>query len=323
MAFGMNGPFGLRAIKNNTGSTWVERKTPYRIPDSGGNAPAGYNTSIFKGDLVRLSTAATEVNTINLYLPTFTQSVAGTANTFTQTYPVLGVFLDCEYYDVNNQLVRSDFWPANTLIYPGTQITAYINDDPNTIWEVQVSTYINAISAISDFAGGSNAGATCAPFFPGTSGTAAKTSGIGSNFSIMGGGGTNFNTVPVDPLNPTGEKYNNNPVSTMVTAADGTAITNFGANPYGGDVKTGISGAYLCVSTYGRNATDAFTGDGAYNVVNDYIHTTATLPLKVVGYSTKNEIRPGKTMRTTPFLTLHVVINHHVFKPGTPGTAFA
>jgi hypothetical protein len=326
MAYGTNGPFGLRALYNNTGSTWVERRTVYSIPNTGGNAPVGYDVSLFNGDLVRLSTLAAAgadggVNTINVYLPAFTQNVAGTANTFAQTFPVLGVFQDCEYYDVNNQLVRSPFWPANTLIYPGTSITAYVNDDPNVVWEVQASTYINAAAA--DFTGAGVAGLTSAPFFPGTSATAAKTSGIGSNFSIMGGGGINFNTIPIDPANPTGAKYTNNPVSTMTAAADGTAVTVFGTNPYGGDVKSGLSGAYLCVSTYGKNATNTFTGDGSFNAGNDYDHTVVTLPLKAIGYSTKNIIRPGKTLQTTPFLTLLVTINNHVFKAGTPGQTFA
>ncbi len=322
MAYGTNGPFGLRALNNNTGSNWVERSTAYNIPNTGGNAPVGYGVSIFQGDLVRLSPVATEVNTINLYLPVFTQTTANAANTFAQAYPALGVFQGCTYYDTSNKLQRERFWPANTAIYPGTTITAYVNDDPNVVWEVQASTYINASAA--DFAGGSAAGTSASPFSPGTSGTAAKTSGIGSNFSIMGGGGINFNTIPIDPANPTGEKYTNNPVSTMTGAADGTAVTVFGTNPYGGDIKSKISGAYLCVSTYGNNndAANTFLGTGVYNAAKDYDHTVATLPLKLVGYSSKNIIRPGKTLQTTPFLTLLVTINNHVFKPGTPGQTF-
>jgi hypothetical protein len=325
MAYGTNAPFGLRPLKNNTGSTWVERRTPYRIPDSGGNNPVGYAVSIFRGDLVNPSIIPGEVNTINLYLPDFTITAGNAANTFGQTQPVLGVFQDCEYYDINNVFTRSPIWPASTTIYPGTTITAYINDDPNVVWEVQVSTPINAIDANADFAGGSAAGATCAPFFPGTSATGANVSGIGSNYSIMGGGGKNFNLIPIDPLIPTGDKYTNNPTSTMTATAIGTPIAAFGTNPYGGDVRSGQSGAYLCVSTYGTNATDTFTGDGSF--VNagskDYDHKVATLPLKVVDYSPNNIIRPGKTLQTTPFVTVLVTINNHVFKPGTPGTAFA
>ncbi len=141
----------------------------------------------------------------------------------------------------------------------------------------------------------------------------------------MGGGGNNFNTIPIDPANPTGEKYTNNPTSTMVTTAIGTPIADFGTNPFGGNVRTGISGAYLCVSAYGTNATDTFNGDGSFvnNGTKDYAHTTVTLPLKVIGYSSKNIIRPGKTLQTTPFLTLLVTINNHVFKPGTAGQTFA
>jgi len=327
MAYGTNAPFGLRALYSLNGGTWVEKLTAYEIP-------SGYNKSIFTGDLVTFNTvlgaasvnAPNVVTKIGLYLPIYTQNNAGNANTFANAIPIVGVFQGCEYVDAITKVPTfSKYYPANTQVVTGTPIIAYVNDDPNVVWDVQISTPINATANGAFAVSGAD---TAAPIFPGVNSDATprptKTSGIGSNFSIMGGGGVNFSTIQIDATRPQLGFYTNNPVSTMVAVANGNPVTDFGTNPYGGNVLSGISGAYLCVSTYGVNATDTFTGAGTYNVLNDYDHAVATLPLKVIGYSSnsQNIPLPGKTLATTPFVNLAVMINNHVFKAGTAGPTF-
>lgn len=322
MAYGVNAPFGLRPLSSISGGSWTEKVNEYYIFASTDGLTT-YGTSIFTGDLVVLSASLATVNTIQLYLPTYTQNNSGTANTFAQTTPVLGVFMGCEYLsNVNgvNNLIKSAFWPAATQVVPGSVIKAYVLDDPDVVFDIQISTPINATGG--NFSGGLVPGSSAAPIFPFSGGTtAAQTSGIGSNYSIMGGGGVNFNTI----ASPYGGNHRNNPTSTMTAVANGSPITSFGTNPYGGSNLTGQSGAYLCVNTAGLNATDTFTGNGAFNVGNDYNNTVQTLPLKVIGYTRhpQNVAAPGLTLQTTPFLNVSVVINNHVYRNGTSGQTFS
>jgi hypothetical protein len=323
MAYGVNAPFGLRPLSSISGGSWTEKVNEYYIyADSTGQTT--YGISIFTGDLVVLSASLATVNTIQLYLPTYTQNNAGAgANTFAQTTPVLGVFMGCEYTSVvngTNNLIKSAFWPAATQVVPGSVIKAYVLDDPDVVFDIQISTPINA-TAGGIFPGGLVPGVSTAPIFPFSGGgTVAQTAGIGSNYSIMGGGGVNFNTI----ASPYGGNYTNNPTSTMTPVANTNAITVFGTNPYGGSTLTGQSGAYLCVNTAGVNATNTFTGAGSFNVANDYDNTVQTLPLKVIGYTRhpQNVAAPGLTLQTTPFLNVSVVINNHVYRNGTVGQTF-
>ncbi len=289
----------------------IEKLTTYEIP-------VGYNVSIFTGDLVTLNAPVANVNQIAIYLPILNQANAA-PNVFDNTRPVLGVFQGCEYYDATTKVLTFSKWyPANTQVVPGTKISALINDDPNVVWEIQVSTYINANG--TTFAGGNVSGTSAGPFFPGISGTAGYVSGIGSNYSIMGGGGI-FNTIP----NPAGGFYTNNPISTFTDTAANTPVTVSGTNPFGGSTLNGTSGAYLCVSTYGTNTGgNTLTGNGAFAATRDYDHTAATLPLKALGYSpnSQNIPAPGKTLDQTPFVNVMVIINNHVFKGGTVGPTF-
>jgi hypothetical protein len=312
MAYGVNAPFGLRPYSSISGGSWTEKTNEYFI------TPA-YPISIFSGDLVVLSASLASINTIALYLPTYTAQAAGTINTFTQTTPVLGVFVSCQYFDVTNKLVQSPFWPAATAVYPNTTVKAFVIDDPDVVWDVQISTPINALAGGAGFAGGVVPGLSAAPLFPSVGASAATSAGIGSTYSIMGGGGVNFNTV----ANPNGGVYANNPTSTMTDQALGTGITVFGTNPYGGNTRSGQSGAYLCVNTAGANTT-TFNGVGGFNTINNYDRRPATLPLKVLGFTPdpNNTAAVGATLQTTPFLNVLVTINNHVWRAGTVGQTF-
>jgi hypothetical protein len=92
--------------------------------------------------------------------------------------PVLGVFWGCEYTDSTGKFVSSNYWPANTQVLPGSSIDAYIIDDPNIIWEIQVSTATNVANDAR---------------FGGTTNTAATAGYFGQNFAFgLGAGGGNL-----------------------------------------------------------------------------------------------------------------------------------
>jgi len=127
------------------------------------------------------------------------------------------------------------------------------------------------------------------PVFPNTNGEANLNGSFGSNFALNIGGGTNFDTVQV-----------------------GGVANIYANNPAGGDTRTGQSGFYLDVQTN--------TGGDA---THDYNKTTATLPLKAIGFTLSPKNKPrlvGQTMETTPFLNVRVLINNHYYKAGTVGT---
>jgi hypothetical protein len=210
MAYGINAPFGLRPVSSITGGSWTEKTNTYYIYTSS-DGQTTYNASIYTGDPVIFSSASARFGTVEVYNPTFADN---TPSTFSAV-PILGVFYGCEYYNTNNQLIKSQFWPASTLVYPGSFIKASIIDDPNVIYDVQISTHINA-----------NGNAFVAsPVFPNANANLPEKGSFGSNFALNIGGGTNFDTV----LDPNGNPYNNNPAS--------------------GSVISGQSAFYLDVST--------------------------------------------------------------------------
>jgi hypothetical protein len=289
MAYGTNAPFGLRPMNSIVGGSWTEKVNEYKIYTSADGATT-YATSIFTGDPVQWGTSigATPtttglVGTIARYAPTFADA---TPSTFS-TVPILGVFMGCRYVAANSVSatphISSPFWPASTLVKPGTSIIAYILDDPEVIFDIQVSSHINA--AANAFVG--------TPVFPNLNATGGATPYLyagtfGRNFGLNVGGGTNFNTVatPADP-----------------------AVT-YANNPTSGSTTTGQSAFYL----------DVDTSTVAHNN-HDYAKNIATLPLKAIGYTLKpeNVSDPLLTMATTPFLNVTVIINNHVYgKTSTP-----
>lgn len=227
MAYGVNAPFGLRPICSITGGTWTEKVNEYYI-FADQNGQNTYNASIFTGDpVVFTPTAANITGNANVggfitrYLPAFTD---GTPSTFS-ALPLLGVFMGCEYFSTvngTNNLIKSPFWPASTQVVGGTLIKAYVIDDPNVVYDIQISSSINA--AANAF--------VAPPTFPNTN-TNADTllkGGFGSNFALNIGGGNNFDTVNASYAN----------------------------NPANGSTLTGQSAFYLdvCTSTALNNDHD-------------------------------------------------------------------
>ncbi len=132
--------YGLIPVYHPSGQT---RMNKYNILN---NAGTGYGTSIYKGMLVEMDTGNN-----------------GTIEVSDGTSACLGVFMGCEYVDSQGKPVTSNYWPASTAVKVGSQITAWVADDPQNVYKTCVtanaSGYVQAVVGdqcdISFAAGGS------------------------------------------------------------------------------------------------------------------------------------------------------------------------
>lgn len=111
MAYGTNAPFGLRPIMHLDGSPW-------------------------NGGLQNLSISSGYATTIGYGDPVTTLS-DGTVGRAVSAGPLLGVFMGCQYYDTQRNLVNSKYWPASTTVATGTIPVAYVVTDPTVVYTVQ------------------------------------------------------------------------------------------------------------------------------------------------------------------------------------------
>lgn len=293
MSYGTNAPQGLMPMSSITGGSWTEKTNEYYIYASA-DGTTTYQNPIFTGDPVVWGTSlgATPaanglVGTIAVYFPNFTNG----APTQFSSVPVLGTFVGCEYLSTvtgTNNLIKSAYWPGGAQVIPGSLIRAYVIDDPDVMYDIQVSTNRNA--AGNAFVGD--------PVFPNTNPTGAApfslAGSFGRNFALNVGGGTNFNSV-----------INSYTIATQ---------TNYANNPATGSTLTGQSAFYLDV--------DTSTAPG-YND-HDYDKDVVGLPVRAVGYTRNpnNVAAPTLTLQTTPFLNVMVTINNPVYGNGSPATVY-
>lgn len=107
-------PFGFRPSFHNSGNI---RPKAYTIA-------SGYAANIFSGDPVKLATTGV------IQLATSDGTRTGTVDGIA----MLGIFAGCEYKDSTGKPTVSNFWPTGIT---ATAITAYVYDDPETIFEVE------------------------------------------------------------------------------------------------------------------------------------------------------------------------------------------
>lgn len=121
-------PYGLRPVKRADGMPYAGATSQYLID------PAGEATNLFNGQVVHigadgyiaLSTATGADGTTNA-LPTGT-TLTGS----------LGVFVGCEYVNAQGQVIFSQYYPSGYAAPTGTSIKAYVVDDPNVLFQVQL-----------------------------------------------------------------------------------------------------------------------------------------------------------------------------------------
>ena len=106
-------PFGFRPSYHNSG----------RITAKAYVIASGYAQNIFQGDPVKL----TDAGTIQL------ATSDGTRSGTTDGIKLLGILAGCQYIGSTGRPELSPYWPASTA---GTDIIAWVYDDPETIYDV-------------------------------------------------------------------------------------------------------------------------------------------------------------------------------------------
>ena len=131
----INRAAGLIPVRHGNGGT--ERNDSYRIANE-------YGTDIFRGDLVKSTGTGKQI----------AKSAAGERS--------VGVFAGCQYVDATGNIVYAKYWPANTSIRTGSEVIAYVYDDPDLLFEIQADEDIEAadIGGVADIVDGSGDTAT-------------------------------------------------------------------------------------------------------------------------------------------------------------------
>jgi hypothetical protein len=144
MSNGINAPYGLMVVQSQIGNGGTQKLGKYNIYASA-NGQNTYAGNIFQGDMVKMSSPLdTVINSIaaGTIVAGLVPQAGGAANRVSGV-PV-GIFVGCQFYDATTRvLVNSDYWPAGRQVMAGTSITAFVNDDPEVVFKMQISTSTN------------------------------------------------------------------------------------------------------------------------------------------------------------------------------------
>ena len=124
-------PYGLKPINLYGGTPFAGATRQYRIA-------SGYNTGIFNGDVVEIINDGTII-----------KSAITSARATVTTSQVIGVFMGCSYVNAQGQTIYAQYFPANTTAPTGTVITAYVVNDPDTLFKVVIAAGTTANDATS------------------------------------------------------------------------------------------------------------------------------------------------------------------------------
>ena len=113
----VDAPYGLKPINLIGGQVFAGATRQLVIANTSGT---GYGTSIFYGDLVKLVSGGTIEK-----------------DTGTSTATPVGVFMGCQYTSATTgQLTFSQYYPASLAVKSGTEILAFVSDDPDQLYKV-------------------------------------------------------------------------------------------------------------------------------------------------------------------------------------------
>ena len=158
---------GFKPVKRLDGAAYTGAVTPYRIASA-------YNTTIGCGDpVIALNT--------------------GYINRSAGTDQFRGIFVGCTYIDATGMPVKSNYWPASTVTFGSADVTAFVIDDPNVIFEVTTDV---AISIPADLGASSNT----------TMGTVNTANGIsGADLTATSPSNSNYQWRIVEVVNRPGQ----------------------------------------------------------------------------------------------------------------------
>jgi len=144
MSNGINAPYGASIVQSQIGNGGTQKLGQYLIAAS----PDGketLNQNIFQGDIVTYAKLASNFVDSKLngtIVPSLTPN-AGFPATQVGGQPV-GIFMGCIFIDALTGFeVNSDYWPASQQVRAGTPVIAFVNDDPEVVFKIQISTSTN------------------------------------------------------------------------------------------------------------------------------------------------------------------------------------
>lgn len=119
-------PYGLKPVKRADGLPYAGAMSQYLID------PAGEATNLFNGQVVIIGADG--------YIALSTASGADltTNNLGGNGVGAIGVFMGCEYVNAQGQLVNSQYYPSGYAAPTGTEIKAFVVDDPNVLFQAQL-----------------------------------------------------------------------------------------------------------------------------------------------------------------------------------------
>jgi hypothetical protein len=324
MSYGQNSPFGLKPIGHLQGgsSNISLSRGSYVIDQIAG-------VTLNKGDpvIIQPSIASTVASqyfkrgetVITRYNPTVTPQAAGTATAITNNPPIVGVFMGCKFNDGSGTYVEQEYWVTGTPVT--SSVEAIVYDDPDILWELQLSTWFGAgnnsfyllpCMQVQDATWPNTQNGVAAANL-----TVANSAIIGTNIMLLtgrnaaAGSGVSLNTV---------NKWNG-VAAVNAGYVDNPLIANYGTNNTPRN-PLGISTFYGCPSLASTSPNPSVV-DGR----NEY-GRTAAMPFKVLGFSDDpknipdtygqpNQVANVGTYFNTPFLNVVGIINNHVYRPGS------
>ena len=144
---------------------------------------ANVGTAIYNGQLVQLSIAGLPagVTTTPTAIKIPTTSADATAG-------IMGVMQGCSYISSEGQLLFKNYLPANLISGGATDVKILVNDDPNTVFQIQGSAALGTFNSGTDGSGFAGAvGMNAALTTLGAGSTATGKSGMALLVGTNGG----------------------------------------------------------------------------------------------------------------------------------------
>jgi hypothetical protein len=120
-------PYGLKPVKRADGMPYAGATSQYLID------PAGEATNLFYGQAVIIGADGYIALATGTGSDLTTNSVSGTTGV-----GAIGVFVGCEYVNAQGQVIHAQYYPSGYAAPTGTQIKAYVVDDPNVLFQAQL-----------------------------------------------------------------------------------------------------------------------------------------------------------------------------------------
>lgn len=144
MSNGINAPYGASIVQSQIGNGGTQKLGQYSIAASA-DGQETLSHSIFQGDIVAYATlgADFENSPLNGTIVPMLEAVGNKPANQLGGMPV-GIFIGCNFIDALTGFeVNSDYWPANQQVRAGTPVIAFVNDDPEVVFKIQISTSTN------------------------------------------------------------------------------------------------------------------------------------------------------------------------------------